>query len=174
MSMFDEEDVSAIDDLLAPRRKNSRVAQMSAAAGQQVRAPARYGQSVRLVPSMGYMLASKLPSTGASGSVVCVRTARGQVSAVGGQGLFTAWTDGQFLEVPPELLREATGGKYDPVLARRVANLDEVVGREYALSAGSPKELIHKATRDLWAFQQIDGEYRLCRLFNHDGRPLRV
>jgi hypothetical protein len=172
--MFDEEDVSAIDSLLAPERKNSRVANMAAASGRMVRTPALYGQPVRLAPSMGYMLASKLPRTGASGSVVCVRTARGQVSAAGGQGLFTAWTDGQFLEVPAELLREARSGKYDPVLARRVANLDEVVGREYALSAGSPKELIHKATRDLWAFQQVDGGYHLCRLFNHDGRPLRV
>lgn len=172
-TIFDDDNFSAIDQLLAPARAvNTRVARM-ASAGMNVKLPARYGQPVKLAPSMGYMLAARLPAAGSSGSVVCVRTARGNVSAHGGQGLFTAWTDGQFLEIPPNLLQALGGHKFDPVLARKVASLDEVVGKEYALSA-SPKELIHKATRDLWAFQEVGGEYHLCRLFNHDGRPLRV
>lgn len=179
MSIFDEDDVSALDGLLGSPAESAgqrrRVARAIAQAGKGMDPPARFGQRVKLAPSLGYMLsARRLPDPQARGSIVCVKTARGEVSAMGRQGFFTAWTDGKFLELPPDILRALRGADYDPALARRVANLEEVVGQEYALSASSPQELIHKATRDLWAYQKIDGEFRLCRLFSYDGNPLHA
>lgn len=176
--MFDElEEVSALDDLLGHHgelRAQRRVAR-SAAPAQAIKPPGIYGLPVRLTPSVGYALSTRrLPDPQARGSIVCVRTARGEVSAMGRQGFFTAWEDGKFLEIPPDILARVQGGKYDPALVRRVANLGDVVGKEYALSATSPQELIHKATRDLWAFQKVEGQYQLCRLFDYDGNPLHV
>ena len=178
--MFDEQDdFSALDDLLAQRGEDPaarrRVARAAASGVQQVKPPGLYGQPVQVLPSVGFALsARRLPDPKARGSIVCVRVGRREVSAMGRQGFFTAWEDGKFLEMPPDLLARVQGGKYDPALARRVASLDEVVGREFALSAASPQELIHKATRDLWAFQNVGGQFQLCRLFDYDGNPLHV
>jgi len=34
-------------------------------------------------------------------------------------------------------------------------------------------ELVHKATKDLWAVKQTGGQYVIQRLFNDNGEPLR-
>lgn len=172
--MFDEDEISSLDDLLPQNPATRRVARTIARPGA-VRPPGIFGLPVRLAPTMGYAFSTRrLPDPRAQGSIVCVRTGRREVSAMGREGFFTAWEDGKFLEVPPDFVVRVANGKFDPALTRRVANLDSVVGKEFSLSATSPQELIHKATRDLWAFQDVGGQYQLCRLFDHDGTPLRV
>lgn len=61
-----------------------------------------------------------------------------------------------------------------PHLARLAASVEDAVDQGFSLRA-EPGELVHRATRDLWGFEQDEqGRMVLCRLFDPSGHPLRV
>lgn len=134
--------------------------------------PARAGTRVAFVTNLGSVLAYECPpDPRVRGTVVMVRTADGDVTSVGAM-VFVKFDDGRFMAVNHEHLRRAQATKVATAFARRVAEIGDLGG---FLQADDSSDLIHKATRDLWSFQQTDkGDYLITRLFKDTGEPLRV
>jgi len=102
-----------------------------------------------------------------------VRTAEGDQTTFQGY-VFVKFDDGRFMQMHPEHLRLASSNnKRASAYVRRVGSLGDLSG---FLSSGSTdsSELVHKATKDLWSFEQTNGGFVISRLFDDTGNPLKV
>jgi hypothetical protein len=138
-----------------------------------LKTPAMPGTRVTFVANLGSVLAySDPPSPDVPGTVVMVRTAEGHQTGMGDH-VFVKFDDGNFVAMHREHLRRAASStKHASNFVRRVSSLGDLSG---FMRASGDDELVHKATKDLWSFQQTsEGDYMLARLFDDSGDPLRV
>lgn len=136
--------------------------------------PATVGSRVSFITNIGSVLQWKdPPANGSEGTVVMVRTAEGDQTSLNGL-VFVKFDNGQFLQVDPEYLRNAsTNTKLASSFTRRVSSLGDLSG--FLRWGTDDNELVHKATRDLWSFEtDPKGEFVISRLFNDTGEPLKV
>lgn len=90
------------------------------------------------------------------------------------QGLVATFTDSGFKLMNPRFVARDPRAVPPPHLSRLAASIADVVDQGFMLRA-EPGELVHRATRDLWGFEQDDeGRVVLCRLFDPAGHPLKV
>lgn len=118
--------------------------------------------------NMGLVLTyPKIPAKGVEGTVVMVRTSSGDRTHAN-EHMFVKWDDGEFFPVHHEHLR-VVGKSTSQIRAASLLDLTDFY------RTASDDELIHKATRDLWAVKQADdGSYLIERLFDESGGPLKV
>lgn len=141
--------------------------------------PVRAGTRVAFVVNLSSVLSyADIPDGKTAGTVVTVRSADGDVTA-SEAGVHVMWDDGQFRPILAQHLRLAPNSDKKASLVRMsFASFGDLSGFfEPALWAGlktaSDSDLIHKATKDLWAFKQEGGQFVIERLFNADGKPLK-
>ena len=167
---------SAIDTVLqgatieGPRSTSMRV--LASRSNESLSLPLPSGTRVKFVASLSSVLSySDIPAGGMEGTVVKVKTAVGKITHREGRA-FVLWDDGKFRPVLAEHLRRASAKKRRANAVRMtVANLGDISG---IFKAANGDELIHKATRDLWSFRKNGDEYVIERLFDDDGKPLKV
>lgn len=135
--------------------------------------PALPGTRVSFVTNLGSVLSyPDPPAPDTEGTVVLVRTAEGDQTSMGDL-VFVKFDDARFMAAHREHLRRAPKSKCASVFAMRVANLGDL--SDFMRGAGQDDELVHRATKDLWSFQQTeDGDYIISRLFDDTGAPLKV
>lgn len=132
--------------------------------------PVDPGARVRFAGNLGAVLTYDTPpASGSQGTVVTVRTASGDATSLDGL-VFVKWDSGPFLPVHREHLRLAEA-RSSREFQRRVASIGDLSD---FLKAGSADELVHKATKDLWALRKEGGEFVIERLFDASGKPLKV
>lgn len=141
-------------------------------AKQALALPVEVGTRVAFVGGLGAVLTyDSPPETGATGTVVHVKSAGGNVTAHEGK-VFVSWDDGQFLPVHAEHLRSAGQpvGRVKRQAAIRLGSLGDLTS--FFTKVGGDT-LIHKSTRDLWALKQDAGGFLIERLFDDSGAPLK-
>lgn len=132
--------------------------------------PVAPGTRVYFANNLGAVLAYPSPPEGGSqGTVVVVKSASGNITAMDGL-VFVKWDTGEFLPIHSEHLRLAKGIPAKDFV-RRVASFGDLSD---FMKAGTKDELVHKATKDLWALRKEGGEYVIERLFDDKGSPLKV
>lgn len=135
--------------------------------------PQPAGVRVRFTSNIGSFLTyPDPPEGGAEGSIILVKTGAGKTTSLDGN-VFVLWDDGKFRSIRAEHLRFAT------TIRRTAGNFRRIVSYLGDLSdffrvAGQSDELVHKATQDLWALKKDGGNFVIERLFNEDGKPLKV
>jgi hypothetical protein len=101
-----------------------------------------------------------------------VRTAEGDATSQDDH-VFVKWDDGKFLAMHRHHLRAASGGKTASTFRRTAASLGDL--SDFMRVSNDDNELVHKATRDLWSFEETTGgEFVISRLFKETGEPLKV
>lgn len=171
---------SALDQHLAAREEKARSSGLRALTDQgradnALPLPAPAGQRVAFVTNIGSVLSyGDPPAPDSEGTVVMVRTAEGDQTSLGGM-VFVKFDDGRFMQMHPEHLRTAAPNrKRANGFVRRVSSLGDLSGFLTA-SSGGGNELVHKATKDLWSFEEDDnGGFVISRLFDDSGSPLKV
>lgn len=136
--------------------------------------PAIAGTRVAFVTNIGSVLSyPTLPEQDATGNVVMVRTAEGDQTSLGGM-VFVKFDDGNFMQIHPEHLKLASSSsKQANSFVQRCGSLGDLTG--FLRSSRDDSQLIHKATQDLWSFEQTDeGDFLISRLFDDSGDPLKV
>lgn len=124
----------------------------------------RMGAAVRLPITI------HLPRTA---TVVGLRQPGGPITFVD-RGLVATFTDSGLKLMNPRFVARDARGVPPPHLARLAASVEDAVDQGFSLRA-EPGELVYRATRDLWGFEQDDeGRVVLCRLFDPAGHPLKV
>jgi hypothetical protein len=110
----------------------------------------------------------RMPPADASGTIVTVKTANGNTTSHDGR-LFVKWDTGEFGSYLPEhinLKEEEPSTLYRKAFGS--LDLSEF------MKSGSDNELVHKASKDLWAFEMVGGQPFIRRLFDEtDGKPLK-
>lgn len=133
------------------------------------------GTRVAFVYNASSVLSYKnVPNEGVIGTVVLVKTARGNTT---GDNLnaYVRWDDGNFgLFRKPHLKLAGVIKKRANTHRMTVANLGSVANIFVSGREGN-NELIHKATKDLWSLSKTkDGSFVIERLFNESGDPIKV
>ena len=137
--------------------------------------PQEAGTRVRFIANLGSVLTyDDIPGCGVEGTVVTVKSADGNVTHHEGRAL-VLWDDGKFRPILAEHLRLSsvavkTASSYRMV----VADLGDI--SSMFVTAGSGKdadELVHKATKDLWAVRKDGKKFVIERLFDDTGKPLK-
>jgi hypothetical protein len=137
--------------------------------------PVDAGTRVAFITNIGSVVSyPDPPPSDAEGTVVMVRTAEGDQTGMG-QMVFVKFDTGHFMAVHSEHLRRAAPNrKVASGFVLRVANLGDLTGF-LRWGGGDDNELVHRATKDLWAFNTTDaGEFVISRLFNDTGDPLKI
>ena len=135
--------------------------------------PVNAGTRVAFIANIGSVLTySDPPPDGIDGTVVTVRTGSGNATAQDGR-VFVLWDDVKLRGIMAEHLRRAK------VTSRQAQNVRMVVSNlgdlsSFFASGGRQDELVHKATKDLWAFKKDGDQYVIERLFDDTGKPLKV
>lgn len=112
------------------------------------------------------------PGRGVLGTVVVCRTAMGDTPVLDGLA-FVKWDDGRFLPVHTAHLRLASSSPRVAGAYRvRVSSMGDLT--DFMKSAGGGDELIHKSSKDLWKLSKSGDDFVIERLFNEDGKPLKV
>ena len=83
--------------------------------------------------------------------------------------VFVKWDSGDFLPVQAEHLRAAKAQETSSFLMRVASMLDLT---DFMKVSG--EDLVHKATKDLWAMRKDGDEFVIERLFDETGKPLKV
>lgn len=130
------------------------------------------GTRVRFIANLGSVLTyDDVPDPKVAGTVVTVKTANGPQTDRDGR-VFVAWDDGVFRPIFAEHLRLAGPNN------KRSSNVRMVVGSLGDISSmfvsAREGELVHRSTKDLWAVKKDGGNYVIERLFNDEGKPLKV
>jgi len=135
--------------------------------------PQPAGVRVRFTSNVGSFLTYDDPPEGdAEGTVILVKTGAGKATSLDGN-VFVLWDDGKFRSIRAEHLRLASTAKRTAGNFRRVVSyLGDL--SDFFRVAGQADELVHKATQDLWALKKDGGNFVIERLFNEDGKPLKV
>lgn len=170
---------SALDDHLQDRTvEGSGLASLQALTDKgreanALRLPVEAGTRVRFVANLGSVLTyDNIPGDGLAGTVVTVKTADGNLTANEGR-VFVMWDDGQFRSILAEHLRAALSPNKRASTFRMVmADWDDIAS--YFDNGKRADELVHKATKDLWAVTKTKGKYVIERLFSEEGAPLKV
>jgi len=169
-------DTKAMDDLIqgkkmeggqfvAVRRLTDREREKNALA-----VPVAAGTRVAFVANIGSVLHyDYIPDEDVEGSVVMVRTAEGDCTSQG-DNVFVRWDDGHFMSVSRYHLRPGATEDINPS-TMRFASIGDLHG--IFLADDKKSELVHKSTKDLWSFEEKDGEYVISRLFDDTGEPLK-
>lgn len=97
----------------------------------------------------------------------------GKRFATTNQGLVATCGREGFRLINPHYLRGDSRFQPPPHLVRMASSVEDMVDQGFSLRA-APGELIHRATKDLWGFEQTEGGIVLCRLFDPTGTPLRL
>jgi hypothetical protein len=122
--------------------------------------PADVGLRVSFLVNIGSVMSyPDPPGEDAEGTVVMVRTAEGDQTGMNDM-VFVKWDDGKFLAMHHEHLRRAKGGKKSDLTG-------------FMHGGGGDDELVHKATNDLWSFEQGEEGVVISRLFDESGDPLK-
>jgi hypothetical protein len=101
-----------------------------------------------------------------------VRTAEGDATSQDDH-VFGKWDDGKFMAMHRHHLRGASGTKTAGSFRRTATSLGDL--SDFMRVSTDDNELVHKATRDLWSFEEgSGGELVISRLFNETGEPLQV
>lgn len=142
-------------------------------AKKALRMPVDAGTRVRFVANLGSVLTyPDIPGPKVEGTVVTVRTGSGNQTSQDGR-VFVLWDDGQFRSILAEHLRLAgVLSKRAQTMRMVVADLGDITA--FFTPTAGRDELVHKATKDLWAFRQTGGQYVIERLFDDTGKPLKV
>jgi len=171
-------DTGAIDHVLQGRTiegaSTTAIRELTEAsrAERALQLPVVAGTRVAFQHDLGSVLAyANVPED--KGTVVTVRSADGDATVHNGMVL-VAWDDGQFLPVHPEHLRLAAPNKKRAATARRSFIEFSTISTMFEQAKTGSTDLVHKATKDLWAFHENDGEFVIERLFSEDGDPLKV
>lgn len=110
------------------------------------------------------------PAPGASGTIITVRTASGDVNHFDGK-VFVRWDTGVMLPVYAEHVVAGSGAsRVADAVSRRVAGLGDL--SDFLKVANDT--LVHKATKDLWALRRDGSDLVIERLFDETGSPLKV
>jgi len=136
--------------------------------------PVQAGTRVSFIHNLGSVLSYQyVPDEGLEGTVIMVRTADGDCTYQG-DNVFVKWDDGAFLPTHRHHLRAA--GNLSQKQASSFVIRTSTLGDLSALFAASDKssELVHKSTKDLWSFEEDDGEFVISRLFDDSGEPLHA
>ena len=165
---------SSLDEHLQSNFKESALRELTDRGRQKnaLSLPADPGTRVRFAYNVGSVLAySYLPPPELEGTVILVRTAHGDITHKD-EMVFVKWDDGTFAPVFREHLRRAKSQKTARSFRMRASNLGDL--SDFFVSADAKtSELIHKSTRDLWKFEDKQGEILLSRLFDDSGEPLK-
>lgn len=131
------------------------------------------GTRVHFVANIGSVLTyDNVPEPKIAGTIVTVKTAEGPRTDLDGK-VFVAWDDGIFRPIFAEHLRLAGPSQKRASSVRRVVgNLGDI--SDLFVTASRGDELVHKATKDLWAVKKDGGNFVIERLFNDEGKPLKV
>jgi|APSaa5957512622_1039677.scaffolds.fasta_scaffold55116_1 hypothetical protein len=146
--------------------------------------PVEAGTKVSFLGTLGAVLTySDSPDMGELGEVVSVRSANGDVTSHDGR-VFVKWSSGKLIPVYAEHLR-AERGATEPKVASEAPDFEDIPIRVSTLRVASfgdlsaflkvaDNTLVHKSTKDLWAFEKdADGGLVVKRLFDGDGKPLK-
>ena len=142
-------------------------------AANALQLPVEAGTRVAFKHNLGSVLAyANVPED--KGTVVTVRSAGdGDVTVHNGM-VMVAWDDGNFLPVSPEHLKRAD------IDEKRASNVRlsfiefSSISDMFDHAKSGSDDLVHRATKDLWSFQQDGDNYVIERLYNEDGNPLKV
>ena len=159
--------------LMGPENSVMRALTDQGREAQALPLPQEAGNRVAFITNIGSVLTyADIPADGLEGTVITVKTGAGKATSQD-ERVFVLWDDGKFRAIQAEHLRRAKGN-------RRIAqNVRMVVAEFMDLTAffaptGTADELVHKATKDLWAVKENDGGFVIERLFNDSGKPLKV
>jgi len=134
--------------------------------------PVTAGSRVAFVANLDSVLSySDVPHPACEGSVVTVKTAFGPATSQDGR-VFVMWDDGHFRSIRAEHLKPGSPRKTANNFRMVVADLGDI--SSMFITAGGGDELVHKATKDLWAVKKEGGQYVIERLFDDTGKPLKV
>lgn len=135
------------------------------------------------------LLGQDAPNDGETGIVVKVKTSMGNISHFGGK-IFVFWDSSDRIVPVPYQLLENTGEDIDDLdLADNPKeNITVKKAFDYVSSVEDLKkhffvrgpttnpqeaELIHKSSQELWSLEQVGTGYRIQRLFDPNGAPIR-
>lgn len=168
---------SSLDAYLQGREAHSglRVLTDKGRAEAALPVPVDAGTRVAFVTNIGSVLTyPNPPPPETEGTVVMVRTAEGDQTGLGDM-VFVKFDDGKFLAIHREHLRRASGNsRVASDFARRVGSLGDLSGF-LRWGQEDDNELVHRATRDLWSYQETgEGDFVIARLFDDTGEPLQV
>jgi len=168
---------SSVDEYLGGKRTSSQVTLRDLTdKGRAARAtdlPKEAGTRVSFIENIGSLLTyDDTPEPGVQGTIVTVRTAMGDATNLDGN-VFVLWDDGKLRGIRAEHLRVAPASKQASNVRMRVADMMSI-SDFFTASTTSSDELVHKATKDLWALKQDGDSFVIERLFNEDGNPLKV
>lgn len=107
------------------------------------------------------------PSDKEEGTVVTVRSASGDTT-VSGDFVFVKWDSGSFLPVHRAHLKSS--GATRSTFRKRFSSVGDL--SDFMKTSGN--DLVHKATKDLWAMRKEGDEFVIERLFDETGSPLKV
>lgn len=131
------------------------------------------GVRVRFAANLGALLTyDDAPAPDAEGTVILVKTAMGKSTSYEDR-VFVLWDDGKFRAIQAEHLRRAsTRSKQAQSFRMVVSDLGDLSG--FFSASSQPDELVHTSTKDLWSFQKAGDKFVIERLFNDNGKPLKV
>lgn len=116
------------------------------------------------------------PEPRSAGEVVSVKTASGSVTSYGGK-VFVRWAcDGKIRGISAKHLVKQSAGmarQATPAVAPNMLRVASLGDLSSFLKIGSDT-LVHKATKDLWKLSQDSSGYKIERLFNDTGSPLKI
>lgn len=134
--------------------------------------PVRAGTRVSFIANLGSVLTyADCPEPDMAGTVVTLRTAEGHATG-DERRAFVLFDDDRLRAIEAEHLR-LVPGKVAKGFQRVCSGLGDLTGF-FSVNANRSDELVHKATKDLWSFKRDGDQYVIARLFNDEGRPLKV
>lgn len=187
LSGFSREGSTLDEHLLASKREGAfeRVRELTdkVRGAKALTLPVPAGTKVMFAGHFGSVFAyDNPPDKEATGEVVTVRSATGDITAHDGL-VFVKWADGRFLPVHAEYLRLAKAHGTKSARAFTAANIPADVNRFKVSSLGditsfltkiSSDTLVHKSQKDLWSFSKgADGGVTVQRLFTSNGEALK-
>jgi len=113
------------------------------------------------------------PADGLEGTVVTVKTGGGVTTHLDNR-LFVLFDDGKFRGIQAEHLRLAGTSKRASNVRMVVSDLGDLSSFFVQAASGADDELVHRATKDLWALKQDGDNFVIERLFDETGNPLKV
>jgi len=145
----------------------------AARAAKALPLPQPAGTRVRFVANLGALLTyPDAPEPNSEGTVVTVRSGSGDVTALD-ERAFVLWDDGKFRPIMAEHLRLAsTATRHARSMRMVVSDLGDL--SSFFASSKHGDDLVHKATKDLWAVKKQGENYVIERLFSENGKPLKV
>jgi len=166
-----------IDEVLGSRFKTdaqfTSVRDLTAVKKRRLKLPLKAGTRVAFIHTLSSCLTyTNPPKVDAVGTVLTLRTANGPSTSQDGY-VFVKWDDGEFRSILASHLRLTKPLKTVSKYRRVYSDLGDL-SLSFITSSDSGDELVHKATKDLWAVKKDGSSYVIERLFDDNGSPLKV